>query len=363
MDSEFKLPKKRDKRSSLSLKKKRHRRRMMRKQFIILSMAVLVFGVVFMIGKHYITRERNFASAEIETNADDTNQDNNLEKTDDVQPQENTSDENEDTESNQDDIDNTDKEQSGQAPSGNGGYIALEDDPNAEDVMEVFHTTESLLKGTSKYPVRTDNKKVVYLTFDDGPSTENTGNVLDTLNKYGVKATFFVTGKSIDASSGAKDLLKRIASEGHAIGNHTYSHDYKKLYPGRNIDANAFMADVEKCNESMKNVLGQDFSTRVIRFPGGYWSWNGRSNIRPIIDEKGYAIMDWNTLNEDAQGAVKDAAKLVETTKTNVEKLGPDADSIVFLMHDTYGKSETAKALPQIIEYFQSLGFEFKSMK
>ena len=245
----------------------------------------------------------------------------------------------------------------------NSGYLTLENDPNAEDVMDVFHRTEGLLKGTLKYPVRTDGKKVVYLTFDDGPSTENTANVLDTLDRYGIKATFFVTGTSIEKNDEAKALLKRIAADGNAIGNHTYSHDYNKLYPGRTIDPVAFMEDVEKNNEVMKSVLGKDFSTRAIRFPGGYWTWNGRTGIRPIIDENGYAIIDWNALSEDAEGKPKSAEELVEKTKTNVEALGPDADSIVFLMHDTYGKKETAKALPQIIEYFKSKGFEFKTMK
>ena len=243
------------------------------------------------------------------------------------------------------------------------GYLKLEDDPNAEDALEVFANTEGLLKGTKTYPVRTDGKKVVYLTFDDGPSTTNTPNVLDTLDKYNVKATFFILGKSIDEGTENKEILKRIANDGHAIGNHSYSHDYNYLYPGRTINPDNFMADINKCNDRLKEVLGDDFNTRVIRFPGGYWSWEGRSGIRPIIDEKGYAVIDWNTLNEDAQGAKKDANGLVECLKKNTDALGPNADSVVVLMHDTYGKEETVKALPEIIQYFKDKGFEFKTIK
>ena len=243
------------------------------------------------------------------------------------------------------------------------GYLKLEDDPNAEDALEVFANTEGLLKGTKTYPVRTDGKKVVYLTFDDGPSTTNTPNVLDTLDKYNVKATFFILGKSIDEGTENKEILKRIANDGHAIGNHSYSHDYNYLYPGRTINPDNFMADINKCNYRLKEVLGDDFNTRVIRFPGGYWSWEGRSGIRPIIDEKGYAVIDWNTLNEDAQGAKKDANGLVECLKKNTDALGPNADSVVVLMHDTYGKEETVKALPEIIQYFKDKGFEFKTIK
>ena len=245
----------------------------------------------------------------------------------------------------------------------NTGYLPLNEDPNAEDAKMVFDNTEGLLKNKLTYPVRTDGKKVVYLTFDDGPSTENTKNILDTLNKYNVKATFFVTGVSIEHNNESKKLLKEIAENGNAIGNHTYSHDYKKLYPGGVIDSTAFMNEIKKTEDVMKEVLGEDFHTRVIRFPGGYWSWSGRSNIRPILDSEGYYSINWNVLNEDAQGIHKNAEQLFQVLKNYVEGLGENADSIVVLMHDTYGKSETAKALPEVIEYFKDKGFEFKTIK
>lgn len=257
----------------------------------------------------------------------------------------------------------TNKENLTTTSKGQGLYLKLEDDPNAEDALEVFANTEGLLKGTKKYPVRTDGKKVVYLTFDDGPSTTNTPQVLDVLDKYNIKATFFILGKSLEEGETAENILKRIASDGHAIGNHTYGHDYDYLYPGRTINPDNFMSELNKCNERIKKVLGDDFDTRVIRFPGGYWSWEGRTGIRPILDEKGYAIIDWNTLNEDAQGAKKDANGLVECLKKNTDALGPDADSVVVLMHDTYGKEETVKSLPGIIQYFKDKGFEFKTIK
>lgn len=257
----------------------------------------------------------------------------------------------------------TNKENLTATSKGQGLYLKLEDDPNAEDALEVFANTEGLLKGTKKYPVRTDGKKVVYLTFDDGPSTTNTPQVLDVLDKYNIKATFFILGKSLEEGETAENILKRIASDGHAIGNHTYGHDYDYLYPGRTINPDNFMSEINKCNERIKKVLGDDFDTRVIRFPGGYWSWEGRTGIRPILDEKGYAIIDWNTLNEDAQGAKKDANGLVECLKKNTDALGPDADSVVVLMHDTYGKEETVKSLPGIIQYFKDKGFEFKTIK
>ena len=245
----------------------------------------------------------------------------------------------------------------------NSGYLSFEEDPNADDAAMVSENTKGLLNGTKNYPVRTDGKKVVYLTFDDGPSTTNTPQILDILDQYNVKATFFVLGKMLEAGNGEKDVLKDIAENGHAIANHTYGHDYAYLYPNGTMNVDNIVSDVEKNNDIMKEILGDDFSTRVIRFPGGYWSWEGRTPMRDKMIETGYCNIDWNALNEDAQGAVKTADELVQKTKENIERLGPDADSVVLLMHDTYGKEETVKALPQIIEYLQDKGFEFRTIK
>ena len=245
----------------------------------------------------------------------------------------------------------------------NSGYTSFEEDPNADDAAVVAENTKGLLNGTKTYPVRTDGKKVVYLTFDDGPSTTNTPGVLEVLDKYNVKGTFFVLGTSIDKSDEAKEILKDIVKKGHAIANHTYGHDYKYLYPNRVMNVNNIISDLEKSQNSMKAVLGKDFSTRVIRLPGGYWSWEGRTPMRDKMIEDGYYNVDWNALNKDAEGAKKNADQLVESTKESVQALGPNADSVVLLMHDTYGKEETVKALPRIIEYLQSQGFEFRTIK
>ena len=118
----------------------------------------------------------------------------------------------------------------------NTNYLELKDDINADDAVMVAENTKGLLNGTKHYPVRTDGKKVVYLTFDDGPSTTNTPQILDVLDNYNVKATFFVLGSSIDKSEQAKEILKEEVERGHAIGNHTYSHDYSYLYPNRTMN-------------------------------------------------------------------------------------------------------------------------------
>ena len=245
----------------------------------------------------------------------------------------------------------------------NSGYLSFEEDPNADDAAMVAENTKGLLNGTKHYPVRTDGKKVVYLTFDDGPSTTNTPGILDVLDRYNVKATFFILGKSIEGNEEAKNILKETAKRGHAIANHTYSHDYSYLYPNRTMNVDNIVSDIEKNNSIMKEVLGEDFSTRVIRFPGGYWSWEGRTAMKEAMEQNGYYTVDWNALNKDAEGKPKNADELLQSTKETVEALGPEADSVVLLMHDTYGKEETVKALPQIIEYLQEKEFEFRTIK
>ena len=124
------------------------------------------------------------------------------------------------------------------------------------------------------------------------------------------------------------------------------------------------MGEYNKTNKALKEALGKDFSTRVVRFPGGYWSWNGREKARPILDKNGVNIVDWDALNGDAEnGGRNTKEQLVKNTKKTVEELGDKADSIVFLMHDTYGKENTVKALPEIIEYFKDKGYEFRTIK
>ncbi|MDU4938763.1 MAG: polysaccharide deacetylase family protein [Clostridium sp.] len=258
--------------------------------------------------------------------------------------------------------DNTEKEPE-KPKLDNSGYLTLEEDENADSAQMVSENTNGLLTGTKTYPVRTDGKKVAYLTFDDGPSTTNTPEVLKVLDKYNVKGTFFVLGTSLKDNTQAQEILKTIAGSGHAIANHTYSHDYKYLYPNRVMNVENITNDIEKNNALLKEILGKDFDTKTIRFPGGYWSWKGRQPMKDKMIEKGYCNIDWNALNGDAEGKKKDATGLFEKLKSSVEELGPNADSVVILMHDTYGKEETVKALPQIIEYLQGKGFEFRTMK
>lgn len=204
-----------------------------------------------------------------------------------------------------------------------------------------------------------DGEKVIFLTYDDGPSTTNTPVILDTLKKHDVKATFFVTGKTIEnGGDTAKKILLDSYNYGNSIANHSYSHDYKKLYPNGITDTNAFLEDFNKSEEILSSVLGKDFKTKVWRCPGGLMSWKNTQEIQQYAIEHNIGIIDWNALNKDSEGKKKNADELYEEAVKSSE----GKDMIVLLMHDTYGKEETAKYTDRIIQYYKDNGYVFKTL-
>lgn len=208
-----------------------------------------------------------------------------------------------------------------------------------------------------------DDKKVIYLTFDDGPSTTVTPKILNILKSEEVKATFFILGKNLSSdgitiNEKSGEILKQEYDDGHAIANHTYSHDYKYLYPNKNINITRFLEDVEKNNILIKKVIGDSFETKVVRFPGGLMSWKGQDVAIEKLKEQNIVPVDWNALNGDAESKKKSPEELVEKA-INTSK---NKDKVVILMHDTYGKEATAEALTKIIRHFKSEGYEFRTL-
>lgn len=209
------------------------------------------------------------------------------------------------------------------------------------------------------YDDSNDGEKVVFLTFDDGVSTTVTPKILRILDEYNVKATFFVIGETIDeGGERARELIKEEFEKGHAIANHSYNHNYHTLYPGRSLNLSNFKADFKKTDDLLKDILGENFSTRVLRCPGGYMSWNNMEQLDHYLNESNKISIDWNALNKDAEGKEKNAEQLLENVKGTTE----GKEMIVLLMHDTYGKEETAKALPEVIKYFKNNGYAFKTL-
>lgn len=192
--------------------------------------------------------------------------------------------------------------------------------------------------------------KVVYLTFDDGPSglTEPLLNVLD---RYHVKATFFVIGKT-----GTRDLqdMRAIVTRGHSIGMHSYSHDYKQIY----ADPKAFLDDFERIHKLILNTTGVD--AHIYRFPGGSYNSYNRQYAGQIIaemDRRGYNYFDWNVDSGDAKTGTS-ASAIYSNSVRGAQRFG----KAVILMHNTNVKQATLAQLPHIIETLQQKGYRFAAL-
>lgn len=197
----------------------------------------------------------------------------------------------------------------------------------------------------------TDNTGVIYLTFDDGPSGY-TGQLLDVLKKYNVKATFFVT------NNGSDDMIRREYDEGHTVGLHSATHDYGYIY--QNTDN--YFADLSAVHQRVKNITGQD--PHLIRFPGGSSNTISRkydggehimSKLVGMVKEKGYTYFDWNLSSGDASNATT-ADAVYENV---INRLAPDQQWII-LQHDIKGYS--VDAVERIIQYGQEHGYTFKKL-
>lgn len=194
--------------------------------------------------------------------------------------------------------------------------------------------------------------KIIYLTFDDGPSIRNTPEILDILKKHNIKATFFV----INHNKNTDYLLKREYDEGHAIGYHSYTHDYAKIYKSET----AFYDDLNKIKNKVKNVLG--IYSNLMRFPGGSSNTISASYNKGIMTrltkdvvKKGYVYFDWNVGSSDT--TLKDSQKICnQVTKSLNYKEN------VVLMHDSSDKIYNGKALSCIIKYGLENGYRFDKL-
>jgi peptidoglycan/xylan/chitin deacetylase (PgdA/CDA1 family) len=193
----------------------------------------------------------------------------------------------------------------------------------------------------------TTGLKVVFLTFDDGPG-EHTGEVLDILKTYGIKATFFTNGHEGDVATAA---YKRIVAEGHTLGNHTYSHNYK-LY---NSPAQ-FYADVQKLDDYQKQVTGLTQTSGIFRFPGGSLTAN-KTCCKGILD-RGYNYADWNVSSGDG-------ASVSPTPDQIVSKIvgGCNQHEVSVALCHAENNANTRTALPVFISQLLSQGYTFLPME
>ena len=236
-------------------------------------------------------------------------------------------------------------------PNGNIIYAA---DSYAVSADEV----EKMLEGKAS-----NNDKEIFLTFDDGPS-ENTREILKILKEEDVHATFFDIGSALKDNKENQELLKQEIDQGNAVAGHSFSHNYKTLYPGNSVDVNKFMNELNETNEIMKSVLGKNFNARVIRMPGGYMSrrYYRDPNLKALDEafaKDNKVSIDWDAETGDATGRHYTVEQYVQNSAKNINTL----NHVILLMHDAAAKKETVQALPAIIKFYKEHGYAFKVIK
>lgn len=200
---------------------------------------------------------------------------------------------------------------------------------------------------------RNKEQKVVYLTFDDGPSKTVTPQILDILKQNDVKATFFVLGQMVTYYP---DVVKRTYDEGHYIANHGYSHVYSQIYGNKE----AFLEEIKKTDALVgKAIQKENYKSYLVRFPGG--STGGKyagikKEIKTYLNENEYAYVDWNCLTKDSEGKFT-KEQLVQ----NFKETAGQKNALIILMHDAGNKQTTVEALSEIIPYLKEQGYQFEN--
>ena len=192
----------------------------------------------------------------------------------------------------------------------------------------------------------------VYLTFDDGPSSYITGEVLDILAANDVQATFFI----VNYSEGNEHLIARMIREGHTVGIHGYSHDYATIY----ANDDAFMNNVYRLRDKLLADFG--YNATILRFPGGssntvsaYYSTGIMSRLARRVEAEGFVYFDWNVSSGDASASGASSYEIYNNVTSRLQR----GRNNVVLMHDTNAKQTTADALQNIIHYAKGNGYTF----
>lgn len=219
-------------------------------------------------------------------------------------------------------------------------------------VIDSVGNSASVSRTVNVYAPNGNGSKIIYLTFDDGPS-QYTGELLDILAKYNVKATFFVTGINRNYSY----YIKQAFDQGHTIALHTNSHNYSVVYSS----VDAYFNDLNAVNELVKSQTGSYSS--LIRFPGGgsntvskNYSVGIMSKLASMVEEKGYRYFDWNVSSGDASGTIMSS----DVYANNIINGLGNGSYYVVLQHDT--NINSIRAVGTVIEYGLSHGYSFKAL-
>ena len=192
-------------------------------------------------------------------------------------------------------------------------------------------------------------QKVICLTFDDGPTDSTTPKVLDILDTFGVRATFFLIGRQI---SGREDIVRRTAAAGHAVGIHTYSHVYREIY----ASPQALLRDIAACRKAIRAAL-PGYEGKLYRFPGG--EYGKPEALRRAVREAGLTVCAWNASADDSVLPHATADELFE----NAVRTGADRQRIVLLLHDGVNYRATVACLPRIIRHYKARGYRFETLQ
>lgn len=224
--------------------------------------------------------------------------------------------------------------------------IALYQNGRQEQLQSKVQTSfvEEVIASKS---VTAQEKRKVYLTFDDGPS-KYTEEILKILEEENVKATFFVIGYEGEVYA---NRYREIVEQGHTLAMHAYDHDYNKIY--KSVDA--FVSDLTKLQTLLQDVTG--VKPTIYRFPGGSSNSQMKISVKKLIgylDQQGITYYDWNALSEDAVHK-----NLSPTTlNKNILKDLKNHDPCIVLMHDLGDRHGTVEALKPLIKQLKAMNCE-----
>ncbi|MEI5887858.1 polysaccharide deacetylase family protein [Bacillus albus] len=213
-----------------------------------------------------------------------------------------------------------------------------------ENNQSIMSQSKEIENTKPKREKRADGKpvgKVVYLTFDDGPSTL-TGKFLDVLKENDVKATFFMQGSNLQNAS-YQENVKRAVKEGHYIGAHSMTHNSDKLYKN-----GQFVPEMKETLSLIKDITGTN--PKLVRPPYGSAPGLKSEEVRNQIVEAGIKVWDW-TIDSYDWKLKNNPSEIVENVKKSTTE-----DVEVVLMHE---KPQTLAMLPEIIKFYKDKGYEF----
>lgn len=190
------------------------------------------------------------------------------------------------------------------------------------------------------------NAKIIYLTFDDGP-TAHTAQLLDILDQYHAKATFFMLGPQMQQFQKA---TKRIVADGHGLGLHGVTHVPSKFYQS----AYSGLKEMQRANVTLNKVAG--VKTSLVRTPYGSKPYLKSSYRNVLLAQGGFHLWDWNVDSEDWKYK-KDHQKVYNSMMKQIHNVQKSGTTPVVLMHD---QEATLKVLPQLLKTLKAEGYKFE---